>query len=352
MRKLGSLIVASVLSAATLVHAAEVVDQSQTVIDSARGFIGIGGDVEQKLAQTFVAGVTGNLVAIRMPIVGCARGDLVIEVRRADPDGGPEGALLNTTRFDPALVPVSGRALHEFRFSAPVPIRASARYAFTLRMDPLAPAYCNYAHSPLGTDLYPAGDLYYDSRPNPPGWVTSLSTGGQSDLAFETIVETGAGPGPGPRAGRNCLISGGPAGGLPIPETLPVCRCLRDEGLREFRCALLHPDFFAIRRVPFINLNAPYTERWEVLPLTRLSAPIALRFEGENIGQPIDLVFRGVSLKAPRSRMITLKGPSSPVAIKGAAVLDYGKETWRIDRTLPLEAYAVPAPPANLPPSD
>lgn len=313
-------------------HAAEVVDQSQTAIDLSRGYLGVGGDNEQKIAQTFIAGVTGDLVALRLPIVGCGRGDLVLEIRIAGPSGSPDGALLNTTRIDPALAPVSGSALHEFRLSAPVRIRASAGYAFTVRMDPLT-ANCSYAQSPLGTDLYAGGEHFFESNANPPGWVLSASTGGEADLAFETVVETGTAPVAGGE--RNCLIPGGPAGGLPIPESLPVCRCLRDEGLREFRCALLHPDFFAIRRTPWpIDLGRPYTETWEILPLTKLAASISVRLEGDNIAQQIDMTFKGLSRKLVQARALTLKAPANAIDLKGAATLSYGDERWTLDRSI------------------
>ncbi len=335
--------VAAVFAGVTA-HAAEAVDQSQTSIDVARGYLGIGGDSAQKLAQTFRPGVTGDLVALRLPVVGCGRGDLVIEIRVAGPDGSPDGALLNTTRVDPALVPSGGRALHEFRLSAPLRVRRSAGYAFTLRMDPEAPAYCSYAHSPLGSDLYPDGSAYFDVRPNPPGWIESRTLGGQSDLGFETIVDTG--PAPVARGSRNCLIPGAPAGAPPIPDSLPICRCLEDEGLREFRCALLHPDFFAIRRTPWpIELGRPYTETWEILPLTKLTAPIGVRLEGANIAKPVELSFKGLSRKSVQARAVTLKAPETLVEVKGAALLSYGQESWAIDRTLPADGLAAGATP-------
>ncbi len=330
-------------------YAAEAVDQSQPGIDAARGYLGVGGDSVQKLAQTFRAGVTGDLVALRLPIIGCGRGDLVIEIRVAGPDGSPDGALLNTTRVDPALVPVSGAALHEFRLSAPVRVRTSAGYAFTLRMDPDT-AHCSFAHSPLGADLYADGAAFFDVRPNPPGWLLLGSTGGQTDLAFETIVDSGTAPVAG--GSGNCFIPGAPGGGAtPFPDNLPVCRCLRDAGLREFRCALLHPDFLAIRRTPWpIDLGRPYTETWEILPLTKLTAPISVRLDGANIAQPVDLAFKGLSRKSLQSRAVTLKAPETLVEVKGAATLIYGNQSWAIDRTLRADAFAVPDFPAAVQP--
>jgi hypothetical protein len=328
--------------------AAEVVDQSQPAVDLSRGYLGVGGGVEQKLAQTFTSGVDGDLVALRLPIVGCSRGDLVLEIRVAGPSGGPDGALLTTTRVDPALAPVSGAALHEFRLSAAVRIRAGARYAFIARMDP-STASCSYAHSPLGTDLYGGGEHFFESNANPPGWVTSVSTSGEFDLAFETVVETGVGPVA--ASGRNCLIPSAPAGGLPIPESLPVCRCLRDGGLREFRCALLHPDFLAIRRTPWpIDLGRPYTETWEILPLTKLSAPIGVKLEGGNIPKPIDLAFKGLSRKSVQARAVTLTAPLQADDLKATAALTYGGEVWALDRSVAAQDWAGGGARSNQPP--
>ncbi len=338
------------LAASGMASAAETVDQSQTAVDVASGYLGIGGGSEQRLAQTFTAGRTGDLVALRLPVSGCGGGDLVIEVRLAGPDGGPDGALLNTTRIDPALVPVIFSDLHEFRLSTPVRVRTSVAYAFVVRMDPEAlTSNCNFAHTPLG-ELYEGGAFYYDARPNPPGWVIGAETGARLDLAFETIVDTGTPP---PVSSNNCLSPGVPGGAAPIPENLPVCRCLRDAGLREFRCALLHPDFFAIRRTPWpLDLDRPYTETWEVLPLTKLKAPIGLRLTGDNISQPIDLGFKGISRKAVQARSVTLSVPAKTLSVKGAATLTYGKETWTLDRSLGADFFKALPPPQQKPPYD
>lgn len=326
------------------VLAAEIVDQSQTMVDPPRGYWGIGGDSEQKLAQTFTAGETADLVAIRMPIIGCAGGELVIEVRQAAADGSPTGALLNTTRIDPATVPVSGSALHEFRLSAPVRQRRNAVYAFTLRMDPAAStSNCNYAESPLG-NLYSYGSLFFDVRPNPPGWLDSKEfPADPQDLAFETIIESDSiPPAPPPRASGDCFI--GPAGSgfsIPIPDFVPVCRCLQDEGLREFRCAFIHPDFFAIRRIPWpIPLNQNYAETWEVLPMTKLDGAIRIDLKGANISKPIGLTFAGQQMKALEMQKAILRAPKQASDLPASATLIYGNEAYELDRSIPADGFA------------
>jgi hypothetical protein len=321
-------------------HAAEVVDQSQLLLDVTAGYLGIGGGSEQKLAQTFTAGVTGNLVAIRMPVVGCGGGELVMEVRLAAADGTPDGTLLSTTRYGPATVPPSGADFHEFRLGEPLRIRRSVKYAYTLRMDPTAlTSNCSYAKSATG-DPYAGGEHYFDTRPNPPGWLAASEVPDPAkDLAFETIVDTGSGPGPGAGSG-DCFIPTPGGGGAPIPGSAPVCRCLQDEGLREFRCALLHPDFFAIRRIPWpIPLNASYAESWEVLPLTRLKDQIRIELKGANLAQPVTLTFSGKSLKAVELRKASFKAPASAGELPGTAVIMYGNQSFALDRSIPAEGF-------------
>lgn len=323
-------------------HAAEVVDQSQLLINPASGYLGIGGGSEQKLAQTFTAGVTGNLVAIRMPVIGCGGGELVMEVRLAAPDGTPNGTLLSTTRYAPATVPPSGADFHEFRLGEPLRIRRSVKYAYTLRMDSSAlTSNCSYAKSEAG-DTYAGGEHYFDSRPNPPGWLAAseVSDPGK-DLAFETIVDTGSGPGPG-AGSSDCFIPAPGGGAIPIPSYAPVCRCLQDAGLREFRCALLHPDFFAIRRIPWpIPLGGTYTETWEVLPLTKLKGSIGVELKGANIPQPIEFKFGPKSMRTLDLRKATLKAPENATELPGTAVFSYGGQSFGLDRSIPAEGFSV-----------
>jgi hypothetical protein len=333
--------VAGAVILAGVAQAAEIVDQAQLRIDATAGYRGIGGGSEQKLAQTFTAGVTGNLVAMRMPIIGCGGGDLILEIRLAAPDGSPGGTLLSTTRFAPSAAPSSGAEFHEFRLGDPVRIRRSVKYGYTLRMDPnVATANCNYANSEPG-DLYPGGEHFFDTRPNPPGWLRASDVPDpEKDLAFETIVDTGAGPGPGAGSSGDCIIPGPGGAPITIPGNPPVCRCLRDEGLREFRCALLHPDFFAIRRIPWpIPLGASYVESWEVLPLTKLQDRVRIELKGANLAQPAFLSFAGKSLKSVELRKVSLASPQSASELPGTAVVTYGNQSFALDRSIPTEGF-------------
>jgi hypothetical protein len=56
-----------------------------------------------------------------------------------------------------------------------------------------------------------------------------------------------------------------------VPSWLPVCRCLQDQGLREFRCALFHPDFFLFRGTPWpLKPEEKYNVKWTLVPLGQL----------------------------------------------------------------------------------
>ncbi len=325
-------------SMAGVASAAEVIDQSNTNIDTELGFLGIGGEPNQKLAQTFTVGVTGDLIALNLPIMGCGGGDLIIRTVDLDTTGAPDdGAILGTATISPSEAPASYEGLHEFRLDTGIPLSAGDRVAFTLSMEPDAPtSNCSYADSPAG-DLYAGGRYYFDARPNPPGWVNNEEFPGDNhDLAFQSIMETGGGPPP--MASDDCLIN--PSGSVPIPSSAPVCRCLRDPGLREFRCAILHPDFFAIRRIPWpLPPNRPYVERWDFLALTDLDDSVRVSLTGDGLDAPVDLAFTGKNRKALETRSVKIAAPAKPADLQGVGSLSYGQEIWEIDRSISQDDF-------------
>ncbi|MEZ5897084.1 MAG: hypothetical protein R3C51_11865 [Parvularculaceae bacterium] len=332
---LAAIMLASLAGAAS---AAEVIDQSNTNIDTELGFLGIGGEPYQKLAQTFTVGMDGDLVALNLPILGCGGGDLVIRIVDLDAAGAPDdGAILGVTRISPHEAPASYEGLYEFRLDSSVPLSAGDRVAFTLVMEPDAPtSNCSYAESPAG-DLYAGGGHYFEARPNPPGWLNNEEFADENyDLAFQSVMETGGGPPP--MASGDCLLN--PSGSLPIPSWTPVCRCLRDPGLREFRCAFLHPDFFAVWRTPLpLPPVGPYVEQWEVLPLTDLGDLVRVNLSGAGLEKPVDLTFAGKSRKAVETREVKIMAPGKPADISGAGLLSYGQEVWKLDRSLAKEDF-------------
>jgi len=52
----------------------------------------------------------------------------------------------------------------------------------------------------------------------------------------------------------------------PFPGFLPVCRCISDEGLRDFRCALMHPEHFLFRNLPTpMRVNQKFKVKWTLV---------------------------------------------------------------------------------------
>ena len=68
---------------------------------------------------------------------------------------------------------------------------------------------------------------------------------------------------------------------MPISADVPLCRCLEDAALNEFRCRLLHPDFFITRRTPLppIKAGGAFVEEWAFTPLTKLDGPVRMSLE-------------------------------------------------------------------------
>ncbi len=336
---------AAMASLLTIARADIVVDQEQSMIDESAGFLGVGGDSEQKLAQSFTVGVDGDLVGLRLPIMGCGSGDLLLEVRQLV-DGKPTGALLRTLRISPEDVPSSYEGFQDFFFLGSLSVSEGDQLAFTVQTVG-EDSFCSYATAPVG-DTYSRGQGFFDSRPNPPGWVSFKEfPGTHQDLAFATLMDDPTAMGR--RTGR-CVIPGriDPATGrpfeLPISEFVPACRCFQDAGAREMRCGILHPDFFVIRRIPFpLTLGQPYEEVWQFAPLADLDGPVRITLEGAGFEKPVqmsfpskgqftarDLISATKKWSAPRraGETITVKAmaPKEAMDIPGVAIFEYNMQ--------------------------
>jgi hypothetical protein len=161
----------------------EVVDQQQPVIDKSVGGTAIGGASEQKLAQVVTAGISGPLMAVKMPIGGSS-GDLVIEIQEVTGDE-PNGTVLASETFNSTNYPAEDSdGMRRFAFSAPVDITDGHTFAIVLSSP--GGSYGIF-RGPTGNP-YPGGDGFYDARPNTPGRWVPLST--RRDLPFKTIVHT------------------------------------------------------------------------------------------------------------------------------------------------------------------
>jgi hypothetical protein len=132
---------------------------------------------------------------------------------------------------------------------------------------------------------------------------------------------------------------------LPFGNELPICRCLRDQGARELRCGILHPDFLAVRRVPVPLPPGPFTETWEFLALARLDAPVKVTMTGAGLADPVRHSF-GVAGRRPSGKVerFVLEGktPAGAASVPGAVEFTYDMKdadndlarAFRVDRTI------------------
>jgi hypothetical protein len=159
----------------------DVIDQQQPLVDKSVGAASIGGGSEQKLAEVVTAGISGALLAVKLPI-GASTGSLVVEIQGVTGDE-PNGTVLTSNVFDSSNIPAEeADGFRRFMFSSPADFTAGTRFAIVARSP--GGSFCWY-EGPEGNP-YPGGDGFYDSRPNAPGvWVR---LGGRVDLPFKTIV--------------------------------------------------------------------------------------------------------------------------------------------------------------------
>lgn len=164
-----------------------IIDQYQKYADSVRPLaiypVGIG----QNLAQTFTAGLRGDLAFVWMP-VACTAGSMVkLQVRK----GGPLGGVLSDYNYDPAHTVQDG-TFQNFQIYPQVPMVPGRRYGIVLsavaRSGSKATPTCSIASGPNG-DSYAGGGAYYEDVPvNGPGWLPLPDARTHGDLPFATMV--------------------------------------------------------------------------------------------------------------------------------------------------------------------
>ncbi len=179
-----ALSIALPLAAASLSGSGLVVDQQQPVIDTTVGGLAIGGQSDQVLAQVVTSGISGSLAAVGLP-VACGSGTLTVEIQRVTGDV-PDGFVWTSEVIPAESLPSFYPALPSFRniaFTTPVFFAAGVRFAIVLS----SAGECGIFQGPPGNP-YAGGDGFFDSRPNPPGWVR-LGEFGPADLPFQTRVD-------------------------------------------------------------------------------------------------------------------------------------------------------------------
>ena len=307
-----------VFSTMGFAHARVVTDQEQPVVDIGANPHAIHGDSEQKLAQTFTVGVTGELVGLRLPTIECNDSHLVISIHKQD-DGKPTGELLTTRTFSASDIRSVGSTLfRDFLFYSPLDVGPGDELAFTI--DTIGDGNsCGYLRAPVG-DTYPRGEMFFDARPNLPGWQTNDDIpNSPRDLAFFTLMAGGI-----IAPGRdNCIAADGQV--LPFSRDVPACRCFEDRILLEMRCGLLHPDFFISRNFPSpFEAGRPFEQVWEFHPLKDLDGPVRVYISGGGLTNATEFVFASKGGNSgPESFVVKGVAPEAGQTIDGLAVIIY-----------------------------
>jgi hypothetical protein len=162
-----------------------VIDQMQPVVDLTVGVVyAIGGQSEQKLAQTVTADMGGRLRGVFLPLT-CGSGQLVIEIRTLDGDT-PSDVVLTRRTFPAWSIPYIGPGIFRFFWLGlwPLAFAPGDRFAVVL-LNPTGS--CVIFQGPLG-DSYTGGEGFFEALPNPPGWVPFSETETHLDLPFITVI--------------------------------------------------------------------------------------------------------------------------------------------------------------------
>jgi hypothetical protein len=301
------------LAIATTAGALPFVDQ-QSPYGTATIVIGVDGAQNRIVAQTVTAGVTGDLMRVELG-VGCDGGALILEIVSLEPGRPVPGTVVrSSTTIDAASIP-NPPAVRTFDLDMRVAMNDGDPFAIVLRNET---GSCTALKGPpaSGGTTYRGGEGWFRAASGPPdAWFQFLDFGRSGDLGFRTIVNV-------PIASPPCTVHGTATS---FPGFLPVCRCIRDEGLRDFRCALLNPSYFLFRNLPTdIRAGKKFNVKWtlvlyapmkgvvevnDVLPpgfTGAPKAPLTFFVEQVPVGQSLTLQYEAVApLKPGRYKVET-----------------------------------------------
>ena len=172
-----------------------VVDQSAPAADPIPFTFALGGLSGQVLYQSFTVGLGGRLAEIRLPI-GCADGEVIVEIFDADPVGLPvAGASPRLTRrFAANLFPTAVTTDFEpLPLGGRVGVTPGDRLVLVLSNPS---GSCGIAAGVPG-DAYLGGTGHAEDTTNPfPPVPLNISPTNPDDLPFQTLVRTTGPPAP------------------------------------------------------------------------------------------------------------------------------------------------------------
>jgi hypothetical protein len=177
------------------VASAGTLDQQQT--DDTAGF-GVGATLS--IAQTFTAGITGDLDGVDLSLAknNAPTVPLTVEIRDVFP------GFIGTTALASASIPASAVAAGPLAFVAiafatPVPVSTGSHYAIVVHANTAFPDTYSWGHA--GSDLY-AGGTALTSAASPPNnnWFPQAL-----DQAFKTYVVPAPGSTPAAASGPTGL---------------------------------------------------------------------------------------------------------------------------------------------------
>jgi len=264
---IAAIVATNVVVMATPAQAALTVDQSQTRVDTSRGGLAIGGNVQQRLAQSFKVGRGGPLSAVGLP-VWCESGDLIIDIVELSA-GEPSGSSRGQTVKPASEFGSAPAGFVTITLDTPISVATGEELAIVLRNET---GECGIRRAPPG-DSYADGHGWFESAPNFAGWATLDLKGAlpteSADLPFQTFINVPS------VSDGGCFVPG--FGNVPADPYSGACRCFQDEVLRENRCGILHPDFYILREFPLqLNPGELYLETWTFTPLTQLDGPVRM----------------------------------------------------------------------------
>jgi hypothetical protein len=169
------------------------VDQEQPDVDWTVGGLAIGGQSEQRLAQTVTARRSGLLSFVRLPI-GCGdpADEVEVSIQGVGSDGLPNGSTLTSKTVPGSALPPPAPGFPAFRtVRLPSPVAVSSGFRFAIVLTPAGLPACGILQGPVG-DPYLRGTGFYagtDPTFGDSGWIPLAPGVPRADLPFQTIVD-------------------------------------------------------------------------------------------------------------------------------------------------------------------